>query len=278
VNATVENPVANVTGTLEATIGEDTYTANLTPGNATIFDLPEPLAVGTNATVTANADWPGRPETTTPDANLTATVPNVAPRLSVHPRLDAIAVPAPLPVHPAGPHTASFPHKAVDPNGDPVNVTPTLTGPTDPDWPTNSDPVPEVDVPENATRGKYDVTIEATDGNRSTTRTVGLEVAETVRLGLTAPDNVTVAENRNSRLNLTVHNLGSAPVDRAELFVDTDLGVDVTVQPDGAQADGGEIFALDLDPDESRSVPVELTPTGASASGPIEFTIAGVVE
>lgn len=281
VDVRVADPVPDLDVELVLVVDGQPVANRTLAGNGTArFDVPTPLAAGTRISAQAHADWPGRPATDTPDAELTREVPELAPYLALHTRLDGVPTAPPLALHPAGDHAVEAIVDAVDPNGDALALEARVLDPdgTTTGWLAGADEGSvRVDVPQGAPSGRYrlEVTAESHDGTNRTT--VALDVGEITRLRLAGPPNLTLSQGETARANLTLRNDGTTHLEEALLLVNATSGLSVGLDAEGTSIDPGAAFAVDLRPGHTRTVALTVTAEpDAPEDGHVRVTAAGV--
>ncbi len=183
VNATVDHASQGLEVRLVATVREGATETVLIPegqpGLHGSLDLPAQLPAGESIQLEAWASWPGRPNTTTPDARLELAVPELPPELAPSVLVDGRPVASPVALHPATDRTLEVFPGASDPNGDPVSVSAVVLDPEGApvDWPVQTGSPLELGVPVSLPAGGYQLLLTATSTGGTSEASVWLELA-----------------------------------------------------------------------------------------------------
>lgn len=283
VNLTVEDPADGLAVNLTVTadgqpVDNRTFDGPATPS----FELPDPLPAGTPVAVEAWATWPGRPPTDQPDARLEATVPALEPRIEAWTSLDGRPMPGPLAVHPAGAHTVEIHPQAVEPNGEPVELTARILAPdgqTAP-WEIIVEGTVTVEVPADPPPGRYTVELVArTPTDEPVVHPVAIDVAPVTRLAVDGPEALQLATDTPGVLAVNVTNTGTSTFHGIVADLRGPSGLTGTIGLRGKQAVAlGETVPVSLEPGGSRQLELSLDASQVEqGSHEARLTVAGVI-
>lgn len=273
----VPNPTDRFSANLSLSVeGRPVANRSLDGGGNTSLPLPQGLPAGTSVSVEARGWWPGRPPVDGPDSRVVTEIPSLAPTVSVDPTLDGSPTPPPLAVHPASAHEVGLRPTAIDPNGDPVEVSTTVTGPegTEVDW-TGSEPG-ELAIPRDAPPGRYRAEVQASSPDGTVDASVPIDVGSITRLRLAGPDEIQLREGEAMEAPLTVRNAGTAKVETLVLAARNETPLNLTVGSGDDRVELGAPIQVDLAAGAETVLPLHVrAQTGATGPHPLRLTVAG---
>lgn len=273
----VANPTDRFSVNLSLSVdGRTVANRSLDGGANTSLPIPQGLPAGSSVSVEARGWWPGRPPGDGPDSRVATEIPALAPTVSVDPTLDGVPTPPPLAAHPASAHEVDLRPTVVDPNGDPVEASTTVTGPggSEVDW-TGGDPG-ELVIPRDAPPGRYRAEVQASSPDGTVDTSVPIDVGSITRLRLAGPDELQLREGETMDAPLTVRNAGTAEVETLVFSARNETPLNLTVGSGDARVELGAPIHVDLAAGAEATIPLHVrAPTGSTGPHPLRLTVAG---